>query len=102
MLSAGFSKKFTSACSVSSDSSPPPLGSASSSSCWLTSDPLWRPLRWPASPICSTRLVTVAMAWKRSVLQNWMNSRWWSDRGTLNLTAQVLTVENKKQQSHSN
>ncbi|KAG7240343.1 hypothetical protein INR49_026914 [Caranx melampygus] len=33
--------------------------------CVVTSDPeLWP--RWPASPICSTRLVTVAMAWKSS------------------------------------
>uniref|UniRef100_A0AAX7TVE1 Uncharacterized protein n=1 Tax=Astatotilapia calliptera TaxID=8154 RepID=A0AAX7TVE1_ASTCA len=58
----GFSKKFTSACSVSSEPS------------WLlASDPAILP-RWPTSPICSTRLVTVAIAWKSSVLQNWMNS----------------------------
>uniref|UniRef100_A0A8C5CU50 Uncharacterized protein n=1 Tax=Gadus morhua TaxID=8049 RepID=A0A8C5CU50_GADMO len=103
----GFSKKNTRGASVSREAriwakltiqscSPSP------SSCWvtatscpspaspwsLTSDPRrWRP-RWPTSPICSTRLVTVAMAWKSSlspgspwnmlynVLQNWMNSRW--------------------------
>uniref|UniRef100_A0A8C8UD21 Uncharacterized protein n=1 Tax=Peromyscus maniculatus bairdii TaxID=230844 RepID=A0A8C8UD21_PERMB len=43
-------------------------------------------LRWPTSPICSSRVVTVAMAWYSSfssgsswnmlykVLQNWINS----------------------------
>uniref|UniRef100_A0A665W2N2 Uncharacterized protein n=1 Tax=Echeneis naucrates TaxID=173247 RepID=A0A665W2N2_ECHNA len=81
--STGFSKKFTNACSVSSDPPRPPpalseatcAGCAPFSSSWpVTSDPEPCPPRWPASPICSTRLVTVAMAWKRSVLQNWMNS----------------------------
>uniref|UniRef100_A0A4W6DNI7 Uncharacterized protein n=1 Tax=Lates calcarifer TaxID=8187 RepID=A0A4W6DNI7_LATCA len=68
LRSTGFSKKLTSDCSVSSD------GCAPFTSSWpVTSDPELCP-RWPASPICSTRLVTVAMAWKR-VLQNWMNSR---------------------------
>uniref|UniRef100_A0A3Q2PPY1 Uncharacterized protein n=1 Tax=Fundulus heteroclitus TaxID=8078 RepID=A0A3Q2PPY1_FUNHE len=87
-MSAGFSKKLTSACSVSSEariwaapSDGGPCPAAFSSHALACS-------RWPASPICSTRLVTVAMAWNRSfssgspwnmlysVLQNWMNSRW--------------------------
>uniref|UniRef100_A0A3B3DSB7 Uncharacterized protein n=1 Tax=Oryzias melastigma TaxID=30732 RepID=A0A3B3DSB7_ORYME len=72
---AGFSKKLTSACSLTVQSSsasellsPDPAGFVSSG--LVTSD-LWASPRWPASPICSTRLVTLAMD---SVLQNWMNS----------------------------
>uniref|UniRef100_A0A3B3H6J2 Uncharacterized protein n=1 Tax=Oryzias latipes TaxID=8090 RepID=A0A3B3H6J2_ORYLA len=75
----GFSKKLTSACSVRTDSSsaskppsllPPPSPAGFGSSSLVTSDLRDSP-RWPASPICRTRLVTLAMD---RVLQNWMNS----------------------------
>uniref|UniRef100_A0A3P9JQC1 Uncharacterized protein n=1 Tax=Oryzias latipes TaxID=8090 RepID=A0A3P9JQC1_ORYLA len=75
----GFSKKLTSACSVRTDSSsaskppsllPPPSPAGFGSSSLVTSELRDSP-RWPASPICRTRLVTLAMD---RVLQNWMNS----------------------------
>uniref|UniRef100_A0A3Q3FLE2 Uncharacterized protein n=1 Tax=Labrus bergylta TaxID=56723 RepID=A0A3Q3FLE2_9LABR len=79
--STGFSKKFTSACSVSRDSfsavftlpASPADSCAGSASGTSEDEPC---ARCPASPICSTKLVTVAMAWKRSFSSgNWMNSR---------------------------
>ncbi|KAJ1078040.1 hypothetical protein K5549_011367 [Capra hircus] len=63
-----------------------------------SSPPSWELLpellpRWPTSPICSSSVVTVAMAWYRSfssgsswnilykVLQNWINSLWKCEGG---------------------
>lgn len=101
LRSTGRSKKFTSTCSVSneartcskltdqllSDSDTfPPVTVEWPCSC--SSWPVDGRLRCRASPICSTRLATIPMAWKSSassgspwnmlysVLQNWINSRW--------------------------
>uniref|UniRef100_A0A3Q3E4W0 Uncharacterized protein n=1 Tax=Hippocampus comes TaxID=109280 RepID=A0A3Q3E4W0_HIPCM len=88
MLSLAFSRKLTSVCSVSTDAriwaklivhslSDGPAAPWSGGPADLV----------VASPICRTRLVTLAMAWKssfssgspwnrpHSVLENWMNSR---------------------------
>uniref|UniRef100_A0A2K6PCF5 Uncharacterized protein n=1 Tax=Rhinopithecus roxellana TaxID=61622 RepID=A0A2K6PCF5_RHIRO len=102
-MSSGFSKKFTNDCSVRSEAkicSRETVQSASASSgnssgegaeACSSSPHSWEQLpelllRCPTSPICSSSVVTVAMAWYKSfssgsswnilyrVLQNWINS----------------------------
>uniref|UniRef100_A0A8B9H4Y6 Uncharacterized protein n=1 Tax=Astyanax mexicanus TaxID=7994 RepID=A0A8B9H4Y6_ASTMX len=82
-MSTGLSRKLTRACSVSSEakicskltvqSPSTSAGSEAARSGLFPSSgsaPDGRRPLFLASPICRTRLVTIAMAWKSSVLQN--------------------------------